>query len=53
VYKIYKYNKVFIHKGLGFKKLKINNFIIFKKFGFFILTKKPFKFPEKKKKKKR
>lgn len=43
---------VLIHKGYIFKKLFIDSRMISKKFGLFILTRKPFFFPLKEKKKK-
>jgi len=41
---------VFIHKGNIFKKFKVLKYFLGMKFGRFIITKKPFYFPENKKK---
>lgn len=40
----------FIHKGNIFKKLRILKYYLGMKFGMFIITRKPFYFPENKKK---
>jgi ribosomal protein S19 len=44
---------VYIHKGNIFKKLFLNSYLIGKKLGEFAYTRKPFKYPIKKKKKKK
>jgi len=42
-----------IHKGAGFKKIILNHRMVGHKFGVFIITRKPFFFPIKVKKKKK
>jgi ribosomal protein S19 len=43
---------VYVHKGNIFKKLFLNSYLIGRKLGEFAFTRKPFKYPIKKKKKK-
>lgn len=45
-------NKFSVYKGLKFKSLSINKYLIFFKFGNFCLTRKPFKYELKVKTKK-
>lgn len=42
---------LFIHKGNKYKRLRLNEFLVGRKLGEFSFTRKPFKYPIKKKKK--
>jgi ribosomal protein S19 len=47
---LYSSNSILVYKGNLFKKLKINKFLVGLRFGVFTITRKPFYFPDNKKK---
>jgi ribosomal protein S19 len=50
IFAVFKNKYMYIHKGNTYKSMLINKYKYYRKLGNFVVTKKPFKFPEKKKK---